>query len=230
MDWKRVNFYVGLTILILAIILVFNGSAEAQDYNLKRYSPLKEGITWNYLQIYNDGSKNYEVLCIGGTEQVNGIVTIKEWGFDSGEIEYYDYIYECKAWTGQGLTTYKSVRSDGSYVNYDPPLTIPHFASLGDTFEQNSTCTEYDPDGNVVSIWSYISQITLEAEEDVTVRAGHFSGCLKISVRELDEGEWSDITLWLAPRIGDVKRVFAGKESRELLSFTAGRRTFYPID
>ena len=230
MNWRRLNLYVGLITLILTVILIFEGSAEAKRYNLRKYLPLRQGITWNYLQVYSDGSKNYEFFCIGGTEEVDGIVTRKEWEFDSGELEYYDYSYDCMAWTRQGLKIYKSVCSDGSYIMRTPPaICFPPFMRLGDTFEHTSTCTEYDPDGNVMDTWPWIIQLTLEGEEDITVKAGTFLRCLKFSVREYDEGRWEEFTIWLAPGIGDIKWV-RDHEDRELLTFTRGHKTYCPVD
>jgi hypothetical protein len=233
MNWRRLNVYVGLITLILAVILILEGSAQARWYNLTKYFPLREGITWNYLQVYSDGSKNYEVFCIGGTEVVHGEKTRKHWQFDSGELEYYDYDHRCRAWTIQGLKYYKHVYGDDYYVMFDPPaIQFPRRMRLGDTFEHTGTWTYYDPDGNVVDTGPYTLEHTLEAEEDITVIAGSFTQCLKFSVREDDWAPgWWESTIWLAPRIGEVKVVSTDTdEYRELLSFTNGLKTYYPGD
>src|SRR3972149_1969212 len=114
-NMKRIglNFYAGLIILIS--VMLFKGSAGA--YDLMKYYPLKEGITWNYLQEYSDGGKNYEIFCVGGTETINGAACKKYWEFDSGELSNEpndrDYRYECQAWTSKGLMLYKVFNHDG---------------------------------------------------------------------------------------------------------------------
>lgn len=228
MDWRRVKFCVGLTAVILTMMFFLKESAEGGQYGLKKYLPLSEGITWNYLQQYQDGSKNYEVYCVGGTEEVEGQVTKKYWGFDSGSLEDFEIVYGCKAWTRDGLISYKTVYSDGSYVICDPPMSIPLHMGLGDTLENESVCREYDSNGNVVNTWNYIEELTLEAEEDITVMAGTFVGCLRFSGSEHEDGNLYEFTIWLAPGIGEVKRVFPDSEERELISFTKGGTTYYP--
>ena len=195
---------------------------------LTQYLPLAEGITWNYLQTYADGRKNYEVFCVGGTEPVNGAVAHRLWEFDSGELEYADYWYECMAWTDEGLKTYKSVCSDGSYLMFDPPAMHPASIRIGETFKHTCMVTEHNADGRVVGSWPYSRELTLEGEEDVEVMAGSFAACLKFSGTEVDEGQTDQFTLWLAPGIGEVKRVFPGDEDRELISFTGRGITYCP--
>jgi len=198
---------------------------------LQGYFPLTEGITWNYLQTYADGSKEYEVFCIGGTETVNSVVTNKQWEFDSGELEEYDYSYDCLAWTKEGLEMHKVFCSDGSYAMYDPPVVLlPHLIRIGESFTYNSTRIDYGADGNVLGSSPYRIELTLQGEEDVEVPAGTFTGCLRFSGREEDEGVEAELTLWLAPGIGDVKRVYTGFEDRELISFTRQGITRCPSD
>ncbi|MBN2592756.1 MAG: hypothetical protein JXA81_04550, partial [Sedimentisphaerales bacterium] len=104
-----------------SIAATIDESEYSNRYYFKDYVPLKEGITWNYLQTYADGHKNFEVFCIGGTEQINDTVTHKRWQFDSGELYDHDYSYESLAWTQEGLKLYKIVYSNGSYSICDPP-------------------------------------------------------------------------------------------------------------
>ena len=218
-----------LVTLISVMTFILVGSAAAQKHNLKAYFPLSKGITWNYLETPTVGVKGYAVHCIGGTERVNGKVTKKVWEFDSGELQFYDYSYECKAWTKKGLKLYKSATSDGSYALYDPPaIILPATIAVGNTFQHSSTRTDYDPSGIVEGTGSYTIELTLLGREAITVRSGRYN-CLKFSVREFDEGQWSDFTMWLASGVGEVKRVSTFGEA-ELLSFTKGNITRYPVD
>lgn len=198
---------------------------------LEEYFPLGEGITWNYLQTYQDGRRDYEIYCIGGAEAVNGGVANKRLQFDSGDLEEHDYSYDCMAWTEEGLKMYKRVHSDGSYTTYDPAMIqLPPLIRIGETFKHTSKRTEYDADGNVTHSGPYVIELSLESEEDVEVLAGSFTGCLKFSAAEGDKGNQDDLILWLAPRIGEVKRIFAGSEDRELISFTGRGITYCPDD
>jgi hypothetical protein len=206
-------------------------SEDSNRYYLKDYLPLEEGITWNYLQTYADGHKNYEVQCIGGTQLIDDIVTHKMWEFDSGELEDCDYWYECIAWTKEGLTEYKSVSSDGSYNISDPPLIwFPASIRLGETFKHSCEITEYDKYDRVVATWPYSIELTLERVEDIEVLAGNFTQCLRFFGTEVDEGQEAEIIYWLAPGVGEVKRAFPDDEERELIYFTNRGKTYYPAD
>jgi hypothetical protein len=54
-----------------SLTAIFDESDSSNRYFLKDYFPLAEGITWNYLQTYSDGHKDYEVHCVGGTQLIN---------------------------------------------------------------------------------------------------------------------------------------------------------------
>lgn len=212
-----------------SITVTFSDSATSDVYFLREYFPLVEGVTRNYLQTYSDGRKNYEVHCVGGTELADGVVTHKEWEFDSGELEYYDYFYECMAWTKEGLRIYKTVASDGSHVTCSPPaIVLPASIRVGQTFRHSCTLTDRDSYGSAIGSWSYSMEMTLEGEEDITVKAGRFPGCLKFSGTEEDEGEVSRFSIWYAPGIGEVRSLFHGTESRELISLTRRGKTYSP--
>jgi hypothetical protein len=195
---------------------------------LKDYLPLREGSTWNYLQTYSDGSKDYEISCVGGTEVINGTVTNKYWEFDSGELQDYEYAYNCMAWTAEGLKQYKSVASSGESATYSPPgIWVPYMMRIGDTFTHTTTRTEYNSSGQVVGTAPSTMTITLTAEEDVTGRLGTFTNCLKFSGVETDEGETSSFIVWLAPGIGEVISIADG-EIRDLISLTDQGNTYVP--
>lgn len=226
---KQVNDWVDNPPATLELVRVLH-EPEA-TIALEEYFPLAEGVTWNYLQTYRDGRRDYEIYCIGSTEAVNGEAANKRLQFDSGDLEEHDYSYDCMAWTEEGLKMYKRVHSDGSYTTYDPAMIqLPRVIRIGETFKHTSNRTEYDAGGNVTHSGPYVIELTLEGEEDVEVLAGSFNGCLKFSGTEGDEGNQDDLILWLAPRIGEVKRIFTGSENRELISFTGRGITYCPGD
>jgi hypothetical protein len=153
-------YYVCLLISILAMFLVFKGSAEAV-YDFMKYYPLKEGVTWNYWQVYlpiEEYKMNYEVFSVGGTETIKGATCKKYWEFDSGELgnepNHRGYCYACQAWTSNGLMLYKGLCQDGVggyYFVCDPPLKLsPRWVSIGQTHTHSTNCTQYDPGGNVM--------------------------------------------------------------------------------
>jgi hypothetical protein len=151
------------------------------------------------------------------------------WQFDSGELDSYDYSYESLAWTQEGLKLYKLVCSEGSYLTYEPPaIKFPASIRVGETFRHSCEITEYDSSGHIVDSWPYSIELTLDGVEDVEVLAGSFARCLKLSGTEADEGHESELTYWLAPGIGEVKRIFPGDEERELISFTGRGKTYCP--
>lgn len=204
---------------------------SSDRYFLKDYFPLTEGIVWNYLQTYADGHKNYEAHCIGGTQLINNIMTHKMWVFDNGELYWNDYAYGCIAWTKEGLTKYKSVRSDGSYTIITPPATrFPASIRLGETFKHSSEITEYDKYDHITATWPYSIELTLERVEDIEVLAGSFARCLKLSGTETNEGQEAEIIYWLAPGVGEVKRAIPDEEERELIYFTDRGKIYYPVD
>jgi hypothetical protein len=214
-----------------SLAATFDESDSTNRYFLKDYCLLDDGITWNYLQTYSDGHRDYEVFCIGGSEPINGAVAYKRWQFDSGELEWYDYSYESLAWTQEGLKLYKVVCSDGSYLTCDPPaILLPASLRVGETFRHSSEITEYDSPGHVVDRRPYSIELTLEGVENVEVLAGSFARCLKLSGTEVDEGQESELIYWLAPGIGEVKCIAPGDEERELISFTGRGKTYCPGD
>jgi hypothetical protein len=236
---KMKIFTVALILLaagvIVTITLCTEKPASAQGgpgrYSLNKYLPSDEGITWNYLQTYAGGGQNYEVQCFGGTETVGGEQTIKHWEFDSGELDYgLIYAYDCMAWTREGLMIYKGVNSDGSYYIYNPPwLYLPRSIRMGETYTTNTIRTDYDTGGTPTGSVPFSMTLTLEAEEDMQVLAGNFSDCLRLSGTENEEGVISDVTLWLAYGMGEVKKEFEDEE-RELISFTDRGTTYHPTD
>ncbi len=214
-----------------SLTAIVDESDSSDRFFLKDYFPLAEGIVWNYLQTYADGHKDYEVHCIGGTQVINDIVIHKMWEFDSGELDWYDYAYECIAWTKEGLTEYKSIRPDGSYNISDPPaIWFPASIRLGETFKHSCEITEYDRYDRIVATWPYSIELTLERVEDIEVLAGNFTQCLRFSGTEIDEGQEAEIIYWLAPGVGEVKRVFLNDEERELIYFTDRGKIYYPDD
>ena len=213
------------------IAATIDESDDSNRYYFKDYVPLKEGITWTYLQTYADGHKNFEVFCIGGTEQINDTVTHKRWQFDSGELYDHDYSYESLAWTQEGLKLYKIVYSNGSYSICDPPaIQAPVSIRIGETFKNSCTMTEYDAAGNIISSRPYGRELTLDGVEDIEVLAGSFTQCLKLSGKFTEEENESQVTICLAPGIGPVKSIFPNNEESELISLTIQGKTYCPSD
>ena len=229
MKKRELGFYAGLIISIVAMLLVFQGSAEAA-YDGMKYYPLKDGVTWNYLQTYSGGGANYEIYCLGGTETINGVACKKYWQFDSGELNDKGVTYECVAWNADYLKLYKGWRSsDSHYFICNPALKIaPRYMSIGQTHTHSTSCTEYDSDGNPLGTGPISRTIKLEGIENKQIITGTYTGCLKFSETMCEGADCEPTsTTWLAPGIGRIKSSNS-EEDNELISYTNGFVTYIP--
>jgi hypothetical protein len=236
MNWRGLNSIWVLVIAIFAMAVITCGTAEAQQFTLSEYYPLKQGITWIYLTTYADGHRDYETFCVGGAETFDGTIAKKRWEFDSGELDFYDHYYSAEAWTRKGLRVFKTAQSEGEYSLFSPPAIMrPATMRVGQMFQHSSTQTWYDAAGNVTGTDDFSIEITLLGVENVTVRGRLFPKCLKFSERRYDEGLWFEGTFWLARGVGMVKSVYVavGIEeiiTGELIAYTKGDKTRYPLE
>lgn len=120
MNIRSFPFMLVLVTAVLGTLLIAPGEADAQQYKLSKYYPVKEGITWIYLEIEFGTSRGYGTYNFGGTEVWNGETTKKFWKFTSGEIEDYDYSYDNRLWKKEGLLIYREYEPPGRTYVYDP--------------------------------------------------------------------------------------------------------------
>jgi len=210
----RLRKYLIVVTLIFMVITFMRGNVSA--YDMDEYYPLNKGDKWTYVFTLNGNSMPDLEVFVDGTEVVNGVETIK-WNMSSPFPSEYDYY--CYAWDSEGLKNHKTNWvTFGVYVIYNPPVMyFPANLKAGEDYEGPYSYMEYSIDDDSIVEQSTGSEtITLESVEDVTVSAGTFKDCLKISVSASyntkygEEGndfgeEGFDMTIWLARWVGMVK-------------------------
>jgi|GEM_PF-2122735 len=186
------------TVILIFMVMAFL-RANVSAYNMAEYFPLHQGDEWTYSTTVN-GITTEGKAVVSGTEQVNGVETIKMG-------------VHCVVMDSEGLKTYKWERPEfGQVYIYDPPeLTFPAHFSLGDVYQQsykNSICSL---DGGTLLDTSTVSEtVTLESVEDVTVPAGTFKDCLKVHYSityQNSSGEYGELedSNWFARNVGRIK-------------------------
>lgn len=242
MKREEVRLCLRVVVSLAMVLLIFNGLAHAQQrYSLSPYYPLTEGATWTYVTVKTPGPNDIEVYSMAKiSDSIKGNI-YRRFLFDSGE---QPYSYEDMNWTRNGLEVYKTGEKDllavgESYTIYDPPLLrFPASMSIGSAnkFEQTGTATEY-VNGVLGSTYNYTWTITLEGIEDIETYIGTFAGCLRFSVEFkttdsntgsiIEDEKWK---FWLSRGYGVVKsEEVPGPEHTEILSYTKGNTTYYPI-
>ena len=204
--------------LIFMTMVFLRGNAEA--YDMAEYvCPLNQGNEWTYQYTINveggpnDGlNESYSLKkVINGTELVNGVETIKmEYVINEAVDSYY-----CVVMDSEGFKMHKQYISEiGMYYIYDPPLTIfPATFNVGEVYEESISMSVYSADNDKLMDTATGSEtVSLELVENVTVPAGTFKDCLKISSLASYPESTSGITVefdeiaWYARNIGVVKQ------------------------
>jgi hypothetical protein len=179
---------------------------EGTLFTTSEYYPLGQGDIWNYLY---DGV-DYGTLTVSGTETIEGVVASKVMESDGD--------YELVTSDSNGITLYKTydVDDDGwSQMTFSPPGSYaPGEIAVGTTYVGTSTFNYTQSDGSSLT-GSVSVAVTLEGTENVTVQAGTFNDCLKLSITritsapELSYTSSYEGTMWLAKGIGKVKEAGA---------------------
>jgi hypothetical protein len=201
--------------LIGAIITIgfFCSSADAQPYTLNQYFPLGQGNALLFAET-GEENKTLALQAVLGLEVVGIIPTQTTWYWSSTSLLARKS--SSLAWNlVQGLGRHKDTYFQGleatGYTLYDSPdILLPRSMATGAIFERSSSYTRYDATDTEVATGTIEREVTLVGVEEVTVRAGSFTECLKFSETvswEEDQnnyGSWEK-TFWLAPGIGPVK-------------------------
>lgn len=189
---------------LLLLIGMFFLSTEALAYDLKEYYPLNQADQWFYSKI-EDGATYEQAISVEGTELVDGIEMIKILNGNTEEFMAVDT---------DGIKKYKEVYpEDNEYLVYEPALVIiPASMEIGESKSYPVTFSFYDTGGTLKNTLSGTADIKLEAAEDISVPAGEFTGCLKLSLiyrlNDPDNPNSSvkdEYNFWLAKGIGKVK-------------------------
>lgn len=215
-----------LLVYFLAIFLSFlttSFGAVINEYNMSEFFPLHQGNRWEYAVEYavKEGKSNYsEAVVINGKTLVNGIETVTMQVLNGS----CDFI----AMTSEGLKTYKDTNAEGGYrIEHTPVLEFPAKMKQGQSFKHVHTWECHYKDGVLEDTGTTKISGKLQTIENITVPAGTFNNCLKLSYvgsykeSDGDYGNYSE-TLWLAKGVGIVRKV----RSEDTKRFTGKRETY----
>jgi hypothetical protein len=188
-------------------------------YDTAEYFPLVLGDTWTSKEIQKEitqegeeTDENIDTVTVFGTEKIKGVLAMKR-----GEIEegYYDLMTNTN-----GVKMYKTYDPDFEddvlinemFETFNPPLTyLPPRLSVGTRHTFKSTMTHKETSGFKATAKVTVA-VKVEGIENVTVPAGDFQDCLKITIKrdliavKYNHEESSESTLWFAKGVGIVKR------------------------
>ena len=146
-------------------------------------------------------------------------------------------IYVYKPEEGKEDTLYYSVDDSGiymqkmelgkSYIMFSSPLMVfPRNVELGRAYKDSASGKVYDAAGTLKEEGTAMTEVTIEAIENVNVAAGNFDSCLKVLISQVIQSDKILITvaetIWLAEGIGQVKRQISyRKYGEEDYSYTS---------
>ena len=214
----RLRKYLLPVALIFMVMAFWGGRVAAYDMT-KYVCSLNDGDWWEGLNTYSvvggpaDGASgsNSSKLLINGTELVNGVETIKREVLVNESVDSY----YCATLDSEGFKMHKEHRpAIGNYFIFDPPfLTVPAEFDVGDVEQSSYSVLVYSITTDaLLDKASASGTVSFESVEEVTVTAGTFEDCLKISTSSSSQSptsgivtEFEDIS-WYANKVGRVKR------------------------
>ena len=209
----------------MAAALIFMGIASLREnleaYNMSEYYSLEQGNRRTYSYTVDiEGGENDGLhvsipmqYIIDGTEVVNEVETVKikrSSPFPPGT----DYGYFCYVMDSEGMKMYKdySPARGNNYIIFDQPsMSFPAQFDVREVHQGVYSSSTYSIDDDTLvrtSIGTH--NISLETVEDVTVPAGTFKDCLKITFLYTTQtsDDWTyerSGTSWYALNVGPVK-------------------------
>jgi hypothetical protein len=202
---------------LVSMVLMFL-SCNVLAYDMAEYFPLNQGNEWTFSYSYTvevgetEGEYGPMLMkqIVNGTEVVNQVKTVKLENRTPGSLTPD---YDCYAYDSEGLKIYKHhwINYIGTIVILDQgTLIYPAQFNLGEVNEQSISSTAYDSDGTILSTSTGEFTASIELVEDVSVPAGNFEDCLKVtslaSSQASDGSTFSrDYTVWYAHNLGVVK-------------------------
>lgn len=174
-------------------------------FNIHLYFPISNGNKWTYSHKVGENVKEVTYV-IEGSENFNGLEVPKKIQADNPE-EYFCTNVDPVL----GVRDFKHhLGMDSSYLIYSPPTNvIPAKMNIGDIHYNTSHLFRHNEDGSIRDEGSFYDTTILEALEEVSVPAGKFSDCLRVTL--IRDDVFSDLvvnvilTEWLAKGIGIVK-------------------------
>ncbi|MBS1113033.1 MAG: ompB-2 [Nitrospirae bacterium] len=175
-------------------------------FNIAEYFPLGQGDTWTY----REGDTELTTRTVSGTQKINDVNAVKVIDEDG------DY----QLWTNSnGIVWYKEYDADDipgcgwEQLIFSPPIHASDpLVSVGSSYISNTTLAETDCTGKS-STTSFSYEFTIDGIEDVTVPAGTFSECLKITGIMTVNGtsQTTEQSIWLSKGVGQIKTISVDK-------------------
>jgi hypothetical protein len=202
-----VLFSITIAIFVFASGCATLGGNHMTDtvYPIPSYFSFSQGNQWTYS--HKTGDKVGEVTyVIEGYETFHGIKIPKKVQADNPD-EYFctsaDSVY--------GIRDFKhNLGMTQEYLIYTPPTNVlPAKMKAGDIHYNAAHLFRHNKDGTIKDEGSFYDTTILEAVEAVTVPAGRFEDCLKVTL--IRDDVFSEIvvnvvlTQWLARGVGIVK-------------------------
>jgi len=212
-------------------VILFLCFGTARGYDLLEYFPLTQGSYWIYDKIEDGAVIRQKGTVIDGSVFQPGVGTaIRISYYDSdysltspSEAAYVKYDTEALYWHGNRNWDWDEEEPLGLYL-FSPPMAIKRNLEFGQS--SISTYVINRPDDLQVPI---TTTVTLLGIETVTVPAGTFPDCLKLSI--VEEGEDGDAYYaWWAKGVGEVMTLENTDEVTKLTSHhVAGQPPEAPI-
>jgi hypothetical protein len=190
-----------------------NTPVDGTTFTISEYFPLEQGNTWTYIEEDNQ----LTVQRVSGTQKINGVNAIKVIDEDG---DYFLY------GNTNGFLWYEQYDADDipgcgwEKQILDPPVKFcDSVVSVGSTYASTTTLKKTDCKGNSASI--YLSYgFTIEGIEDVTVPAGTFNDCLKITgiITVNGSTQTNEQYIWLAKGLGQVKSISVDKDNGSIIN------------
>jgi len=160
-------------------VLLFAGAASvahaAKKYDLYEYNPLEVRMRWVYGLCSKQATGEIEVDAeVIGEEEYEGVL-VKRLRLSDGWVDLVEQSEE-------GLKVYKSVygKNEKHGTSIPPAIQSPRYAEVGVVHRYKSQQDNFGPKGDSpINSVTVARSYTLLAEEDVTVPAGTYKGCLK---------------------------------------------------
>lgn len=203
----------GFNLFLISLFLMLSPSSlNAQEEDLSRYYPLKDGYKWEY-EIIKGGLAIVEEAEVAGKESVNNIETIRI-AYKS-EMHGDDYLTQ----DAEGVKIYKEVDADGSYRIYeDPSIILPFDLEKAKGLKNEASYSAYDQKGSLEYKAVSSEEIWFKGRVEVITLAGTFEDCLRlfrVVKWKRANGSFGEdrIETWLAKDVGRVKMIVTDTES-----------------
>ncbi len=193
------------TVALWSVMLCSGALTAPQKYNLAQCLPLRTGDTWQWGTSKEGKIVPHLTTVVKGKQQAEGIsVVVREWS--DGEVEHFRRTDNGVEWYGG------KVKSKIGPVPWHlkDPILFPCEIAVGEQRVQTCAGT-LGPRLPLPKLNRTLKfTLRLDAVEDVTVPAGHFPQCLKVTMT-FDAGSvfGTDTrltrTAWYAKGLGEVK-------------------------